>query len=72
MSLFHDKYEWLGNPEEDIEMAEESIVRYDDEGKHKEDLNFAYFNALCAIGKALVEIRDELRKMNGGGSDGNT
>lgn len=64
MIEFHDKYNWLGYPEEDIEAAEESIVRYDDEGKKNEDLNFANFNALCAIAKALVEIRDELRIMN--------
>ena len=72
MIEFHDKYNWLGYPEEDIEAAENNFVKYDDEGHDRIDLEAAYFCALVAIGKALVEIREELRKMNGGKDDGNT
>ena len=69
MSIFHDKYEWLSNAEEDVTEAEDSIVRYDDETNDPKDKELAFFGVQSAIAKALVEIRDELRKMNGGDRD---
>lgn len=66
MSIFHDKYEWLGEAEQDVTDAEDAIVKYDDEGRNPVDKDMAFFGVQCAIAKALVEIRDELRKMNEG------
>lgn len=64
MSFFHDKYEWLSEAEQDVTDAEDAIVKYDDEGRDPVDKDMAFFGVQCAIAKALVEIRDELRIMN--------
>ena len=64
MSFFHDRYEWLGEAEHDVTDAEDSIVKYDAEGRDPHDKDLAFFGVQCAIAKALVEIRDELRIMN--------
>ena len=63
MVNFHDRYDWLGYPEEDVRAAEDAIVNYDEE-KDPQQKDFAFFGVQCAIAKALVEIRDELRIMN--------
>ena len=64
MSIFHNKYDWLGEAEQDVTDAEDAIVRYDDETNDPKDKDIAFFGTLCSIAKSLVEIRDELRKMN--------
>ena len=64
MSIFHDKYDWLGEAEHDVTDAEDAIVKYDDEGRDPVDKDIAFFGVQCAIAKALVEIREELRIMN--------
>lgn len=72
MSIFHDKYDWLGEAEHDVTDAEDAIVRYDDEGRDPVDKDIAFFGVQCAIAKALVEIRDELRIMNERSNDNGT
>lgn len=72
MVNFHDKYDWLGYPEEDVHAAEDAIVRYDDEGRDPVDKDMAFFGVQCAIAKALIEIRDELRIMNERSDDNGT
>ena len=62
-----NKWGKLGiTPEESIEAADRHIVEYDENtGDTIEvDINLCWMNYLDAIAKALVEIRDELRKMN--------
>ena len=72
MSIFHDKYDWLGEAEHDVTDAEDAIVRYDDEGRDPVDKDIAFFGVQCASAKALGEIRDELRIMNERSNDNGT
>lgn len=59
-----NKYEgWLSSAEEDVESAENEFCDYDEEYDLK-DFRLSLLSALIGINKAMVEIRDELRKLN--------
>lgn len=59
-----NKYEgWLSSAEEEVESAVNAFCDYDDEHDLK-DFRLSLLSALIGINKAMVEIRDELRRMN--------
>ena len=59
-----NKYEgWLSSSEEEVESAVNEFCDYDEEYDLK-DFRLSLLSALIGISKAMVEIRDELRRMN--------
>ena len=58
-----EDYKWLNEAQEDVEDAERLFCEYDEEHDLK-DFRLSLLSALIGINKAMVEIRDELRKLN--------
>ena len=65
-------YEWDSIPESDIHAAEDDACAFLDNYTNIDHKEACKLDCLIAITKVLVQIRDELRKMNGGKDDGNT
>ena len=57
------------SPEVDIQAAEENEDIYEDQTGILSPEKMVTMNCLLGIAKTLIEIRDELRKMNGGDRD---
>ena len=58
-----EDYKWLTEAQEDVEDAETHFCEYDDTNDTK-IFRLSLLSALIGINKAMVEIRDELRKLN--------
>ena len=57
------EYRWLSTSEEEASSAENEFCDYDEDHDLK-DFRLSLLSALIGINKAMVDIRDELRKMN--------
>lgn len=57
------------SPETDIQAAEENEANYEEQTGILSPEKMVTMNCLLGIAKTLIDIRDELRKLNGGDRD---